>query len=191
MSHLRGSIAARRITPQRNEQEDPRKAADLGRILAAYERQLEEGRSGSKEFKECGALELAMPLLRAIADPDDVVSLVGFLRGPLCGVDDDALYRFVRSGGAFSPFREPPAGADERVARGLEIVREAIDDAGKHPPAAALGRLFDRVGLTALAATGERGGTQSGNLLLALTIARDDSANGNRCPQSSITSKRF
>jgi ATP-dependent helicase/nuclease subunit A len=134
--------------------------------------------TGSKAFKESDALEMAMPLLRAVADPDDVVSLVGFLRGPLCGVDDEALYRFVRDGGAFSPFRETPPQSDERVARGLEIVREAINDAEKHPPAAALGRLFDRIGLTALAATSDHGGTQSGNLLLALTIAREDSAKG-------------
>lgn len=134
--------------------------------------------TGSKAFKQSDALKLAMPLLRAIADPDDVVSVVGFLRGPLCGVDDDALYRFVSSGGAFSPFRERPAETDKRIVRGLEIVRESINDAEKHPPAAALGRLFERIGLTALAATGDRGGTQSGNLMLALTIARDDSARG-------------
>ena len=134
--------------------------------------------TGSKAFQESDALEIVMPLLRAVVDSHDVVSIVGFLRGPLCGVDDDALYRFVRSGGAFSAYREPPAQSDERIVRGLEIVREAINDAERHPPAAALGRLFDRIGLTALAATGSRGGTQSGNLLLAMTIARDDSAKG-------------
>ena len=134
--------------------------------------------TGSKAFQESEALEMAMPLLRAIADPDDVVSVVGFLRGPLCGVDDDALYQYVRSGGGFSPWREPPSQTDERIVRGLEILREAITDSDKHPPAAVVARLFDRIGLPALAATGERGGTQSGNLLLALTIARDDSAKG-------------
>ena len=134
--------------------------------------------TGSKAFQESSALRSAMPLLRAIVDPDDVVSLAGFLRGPLCGVDDDALARFVRAGGAFSPFREVPAETDARIARGLETVRDAIREAEQHPPAAALGRLFDRIGLNALAASGERGGTTSGNLLLALSIARDESAKG-------------
>jgi len=134
--------------------------------------------TGSKAFQRAPALQAAMPLLRAVVDPDDVVSLVGFLRGSLCGADDDALARFVRAGGGFSPFREVPAGTDSRIARGLEIVRETIRDAEQHPPAAALGRLFDRIGLIALTASGERGGTTSGNLLLALSIARDESAKG-------------
>ncbi len=134
--------------------------------------------TGSNAFDASEALRMAMPLLRAIVDPDDVVSIVGFLRGPLCGADDDALYRFVRAKGSFAPFRDPGAGTDDRIARGLAIIRDAIIDSQRHPPAAAIARVFDRIGLTALAATGDRGGTQSGSLLLALAIARDDSAKG-------------
>jgi ATP-dependent helicase/nuclease subunit A len=134
--------------------------------------------TGSRAFHEFEGLESVMPLLRAVADPDDEISIVAFLRGALCGVDDDALYRFVQAEGSFSPFRDVPGGTDEGIARGLRVIREAIDDARQHPPAAAIARLFDRLGLLPLAASRERPGTRSGNLLLALSIARTLSARG-------------
>ena len=134
--------------------------------------------TGSKAFADVGALTTAMPLLHAIADPEDEVSIVAFLRGPLNGADDDAMYRFVKAGGRFSPFAEVPEGTDVRIGEGLRVIRDAIDDAREHPPAAAMARLFDRLGILPLAASGERPGTRSGNLLLALTIARDASARG-------------
>src|SRR5207237_2141475 len=58
------------------------------------------------------------------------------------------------------------------------IIGEAIKDARQHPPAATIARLFDRLGLLPLSASGERPGTRSGNLLLALSIARESSARG-------------
>ena len=119
-----------------------------------------------------------MPLLRAIVDPDDEVSIVAFLRGALNGADDDALYRFVRADGKLSPFHDVAEGTDERIAGGLRVIREAIEDAQQHPPAATIARLFDRLGLLPLAASRERPGTRSGNLLLALNIARESSARG-------------
>src|SRR5207253_11176620 len=133
---------------------------------------------GSKAFSDIDALERAMPLLQAIVDPDDEVSIVAFLRGPLNGADDDALYRFVRAEGKFWPFADVPEGTDERIALGLRVIREGIDDARRHPPAAAIARLFDRLGLLPLTASAERPGTRSGNLLLALNIARESSARG-------------
>ena len=133
--------------------------------------------TGSKAFSALGELRDLMPLLRAIVTPEDEVSIVAFLRGPLCGVDDDALYTFRKAGGRFTPFGEIDA-SDARIARGLATIRESIEDARKHPPAAAVARLADRLGLTALAASGRQPGTRSGNLLLALSIARDLSARG-------------
>src|SRR5205814_7091315 len=49
--------------------------------------------TGSNAFKDVDALEKAMPFLCAVVDPEDEVSTVAFLRGPLNGADDDALYR--------------------------------------------------------------------------------------------------
>src|SRR5207237_2573921 len=81
--------------------------------------------TGSKAFEKIDALERAMPLLCAVVDPEDEVSPAAFLRGPLNGADDDALYRFVRAGGRFSPFKDVPEGADERIREGLRIIGEA------------------------------------------------------------------
>ena len=134
--------------------------------------------TGSKAFKDFAELKSVMPLLRAIVDPDDEVSIVAFLRGSLNGADDDALYRFVRAEGKFSPFRDVPFETDKRIEEGLRVIRDAIKDAKQHPPAATIARLFDRLGLLPLAATRERPGTRSGNLLLALNIARESSARG-------------
>lgn len=134
--------------------------------------------TGSKAFKGLTDLEAAMPLLRAIVTPEDEVAIVAFLRGPLCGVDDDALYRYRQAGGRFSPFGDVAEGTDARIANGLQIIRESIEDARKHPPAAAIARLFDRIGLIGLSASGERPGTRAGNLLQAVSIARDLSARG-------------
>ena len=133
--------------------------------------------TGSKAFKGLQGLADVMPLLRAIVTPEDEVSVVAYLRGPLCGIDDDTLYRFRQSGGRFSVFAESDPSF-ESIANALKTIRESIEDARHHPPAAAIARLFDRLGLIARAASEERAGTSAGNLQLALSIARSLSAEG-------------
>ncbi|HEX6177953.1 MAG TPA: UvrD-helicase domain-containing protein, partial [Thermoanaerobaculia bacterium] len=123
--------------------------------------------TGSKAFSFADELELVMPLLKAVAEPEDMVSLVAYLRGRLCGVDDNALYQWRRAN-----------VVSEGIAAALELVRESRDDVRNHPPAAAMARIFDRVGLLPLAAAQERPGTRAGNLLLVLAIAREESARG-------------
>jgi ATP-dependent helicase/nuclease subunit A len=133
--------------------------------------------TGGEAFPASEELRNVLPLLRAVADPDDTVSLAAFLRGPLCGVSDDALYRFVKRGGRWSPWY---AGAEvpPEVAAGLEVVREGIEMARELPPVAALGRIFERVGIISRAAQEEQGGTRAGNALLALALSRRESATG-------------
>ena len=134
--------------------------------------------TGSKAFKESIELKRVLPLLRAITDPDDSISVAAFLRGDLCGADDEALYRYVQGGGRFRPFSQPEEGTDERIVRGLRIIREAIDESRSHPPAAAMARLFDRLGIAPLAAAGQRAGTSAGSVYLWLALARGQSAKG-------------
>jgi ATP-dependent helicase/nuclease subunit A len=134
--------------------------------------------TGGEAFARSEDLQRVMPLLRAIADPDDAMSLAAFLRAPLCGASDDALYRFVQAGGRFTAFGTPPDGADATIVAGLRIARKGIDLSRELPPAAALANIFENVGLTALAAAEEQGGTRAGNTLLALALARRESASG-------------
>ncbi len=134
--------------------------------------------TGSEAFAKSYDLHNVMPLLRVVADTDDSVALAAFLRGPFCGASDDALYRFTRSGGRFVAYRQPPQGVAPAVAAGFAIVSDSLELARELPPAAAMARIFERVGLTAFAATADEAGTRAGNTLLALALARRASAGG-------------
>jgi len=153
------------------------------RYMGAYARALETlgvpfEIAGGGAFGESEELAALMPLLDALADPDDPVPFVAALRGPIFGVDDDALYRFARSGGRFRFTAEPPAAADPRIARAARLLRDALADAERLPPAAAIARLCGRLGLVALAAAEELGASRAGNLLKAMAAARKFSAEG-------------
>ncbi len=128
--------------------------------------------SGSRALPISKGLAQLRPFLAAIQDPDDDVSVVAFLSGPLSGVDDNALYGFRRAGGRFSYLVEPPPATDPRIARGLELLAKARKDAHAHPAGAALGLICDRLGLVARLAAGPGGRTASGNLLKVLALAR-------------------
>ena len=153
------------------------------RYMGAYARALERLAvpfeiAGGGAFGESEELAALMPLLESLADPDDPVPYVAALRGPIFGVDDDALYRFARSGGRFRFTVETPAQADPRIARAARHLREALADVERLPPAAAIARLCDRLGLVALAAAEELGASRAGNLLKALAAARKFSSEG-------------
>ena len=153
------------------------------KYMSKYARELEaEGipseLAGGGAFADSEELAALVPLLAALADPDDPVPWLAVLRGPLFGVDDEALYRFVRAGGRFA-YRSPlPAGADPRIAAAAAIAREADGWVASLPPAAAIGRLVERLGWIAYAAARELGDSRAGNLLKALAAARRFSADG-------------
>ncbi len=72
--------------------------------------------TGSKAFAITKGLLALQPLLAAVNDPDDEVAVVAFLSGPLCGVDDDALFRTARRA-AVSRSRPTPRRAPTRKSR--------------------------------------------------------------------------
>ena len=118
------------------------------------------------------------PCSRPSRDPDDPVPFVSVLRGPLFGVDDEALYLFSRAGGRFSFRAAPPAGADPRIAKACELLREGEALAAALPPAAAIAQLCGRLGWTAYGAARELGDSRAGNLLKAIAAARTFSTEG-------------
>jgi ATP-dependent helicase/nuclease subunit A len=134
--------------------------------------------SGGGAFKDSEELRTLIPLLQAISDPDDPVSFAAVLRGPLFGVDDEALYRHARAGGRFSFRAALPAEADPRIARACALLSEGEALAGELPPAAAIARLCGRLGWTAYAGARELGDSRAGNLLKAIAAARTFSAGG-------------
>jgi ATP-dependent helicase/nuclease subunit A len=138
-------------------------AADLG------------GGSAFGDSEDLGAL---LPVLQALADPDDPVAFVAALRGPLFGVDDDDLYRFSRGGGRFHFRSTPPDTASPRLTEAFDLFREGEELIRSLPPAAAIARLVARLGLTARAAAQPLGQSRAGNLAKALAAARKFSAEG-------------
>jgi ATP-dependent helicase/nuclease subunit A len=73
--------------------------------------------SGAGAFGKSAEVEALTVLLRALTDPQDALSLVAVLRGPLFGISDGELFAFKRSGGRFSVFAgtEPDKAASSDV----------------------------------------------------------------------------
>ncbi len=128
--------------------------------------------SGSRSLPISQGLRQLRPFFGAVQDPDDGVSVVAFLSGPLCGVDDDALYAYRRAGGRFSYLAEPPSGTDARIVSGLELLAASRKDVLSHGAGAAIGLIVERLGAVARLAAGPEGRTASGNLLKVLALAR-------------------
>ena len=73
--------------------------------------------SGAGAFGESAEVVGAALLLRALADPQDALALVGVLRGPLFGISDRELFAFKQAGGWFSLFAETDVDAGLAVSR--------------------------------------------------------------------------
>jgi ATP-dependent helicase/nuclease subunit A len=134
--------------------------------------------AGGKAYGQSEEVRALLALLQAVADPDDPVPFVAFLRGLFCGVDDDALYKLKKGGGRFSFLSDPPAETDRRIARGIDQLREARRLAEALPPAAAIARIANSLGLFAGAYTDDGGDRRAGNLAKTLAAARRLSAQG-------------
>ncbi len=153
------------------------------KFMPEYARAL-EGRGivcalgGGKAFGASAELAALMPALEALADPENPVPLLAALRGPLFGVDDEALYRFARAGGRFSYRLRPPPDTDPRLSRALALFQEGEALAESLPPAAAIARFVEKLGWVALAASRDLGDSRAGNLLKALAALRKYSAEG-------------
>jgi ATP-dependent helicase/nuclease subunit A len=153
------------------------------KFMADYARALEERGvvpeiGGGAAFGASEELEALMPVLESLADSDNPVPFVAALRGPFFGVDDETLYRFVRAGGRFSFRAALPEAADAGIRRAFELFREGERLVETLPPAAAISRLVERLGGTALAAARDLGDSRAGNLLKALSAARKFSSDG-------------
>src|SRR5262249_36107878 len=67
--------------------------------------------SGAGAFGESPEVAALTVLLRALSDPQDALSLVTVLRGPLFGISDPELFAFKQAGGWFNVFHEPSGEA--------------------------------------------------------------------------------
>ncbi len=153
------------------------------KVMSEYARALEARGipyelSGGGAFKDSEELRTLLPLLATISDPDDPVPFAAVLRGPLFGVDDEALYRHFRTGGRFSFRAALPPEPDPRIARACALLREGEQLAEALPPGAAISRLCGLLGWTAYAGARELADSRAGNLLKAMAAARTFSGEG-------------
>ena len=131
--------------------------------------------SGAGAFGESPEVEVLTVLLRALADPQDALSLLTVLRGPLFGISDQELFAFKQAGGWFSLFYEP---SDLVPMSPLSQAHSALCGLRKYyrwtrilPAAAALDRILEDTGFLPLAAT-TPGGVNAGDVLHAVDRVR-------------------
>ena len=130
--------------------------------------------SGAGAFGESAEVGTLTVLLRALADPQDAVSLIAILRGPLFGISDPELFAFKQAGGWFSIFHEPAAAATPPVSpaqSALARLRQYYRWSRVLPAAAALDRILEDTGYLALAAT-TPGGADAGDVVHAVDRVR-------------------
>ncbi|WP_348263255.1 UvrD-helicase domain-containing protein [Telmatobacter sp. DSM 110680] len=131
--------------------------------------------SGAGAFGESTEVEALTVLLRALADPQDAVSLIAVLRGPLFGLSDPELFAFKQAGGWFSLFYDPGDAAEamphSRTHTALRALRQYYRWTSILPAAAALDRILEDTGYLALAGT-TPGGANAGDVLHAVDRVR-------------------
>ena len=165
--------------------------------IAPYAEALEELNipievSGAGAFGESEEVAALTVLLRALADPQDQLTLVNVLRGPLFGISDPELFEYKQSGGWFSILapesKEPEASpripgvatipsrtADHRSRTAMGAALAALKQYYRWtrvlPAGAALDKILEHTGYLALAAT-TPGGVEAGDLLHAVDRVR-------------------
>jgi len=135
------------------------------KALEALRIPLEVGGAGA--FGESEEVRTLALLLRALADPQDSVSLVGVLRGVLFGFSDRDLFDYRSLGGRFTIF----AKSTHPVGTALASLRQMQWWMCRLPAGAALDRILESTGYLALAAT-TPDGVEAGDLLHAVDRVR-------------------
>jgi ATP-dependent helicase/nuclease subunit A len=137
--------------------------------------------SGAGAFGESVEVKTLTVLLRALADPQDALSLIAVLRGPLFGISDPELFAFRKAEGWFSIFDESNETAEttspSRVHSALAALQRYYRWTRTLPAAAALERILEDTGYLNFAATSP-GGTDAGDLVHAIDRLRQVAEEG-------------
>ena len=129
--------------------------------------------SGAGAFGDSREVQALTVLLRALADPQDPLSTIAVLRGPLFGISDPELFEFKQRGGWFSLFHDAdaPGQPDGPVSSALVLLNRYYRWTRVLPAAAALERVLEDSGYLALAGT-TPGGVDAGDLVHAVDRVR-------------------
>ncbi len=134
--------------------------------------------AGGYALRDRKTLRPLMHILHALADPLDEISVVAYLRGPLCGADDAALADYRARGGQFTFFSPVIKGADTRILDGLAFLKGKVRLLRSLPPAAVIGSIIEEAGLLSWTASAERGNLRAGTLQRLVEFAQAASARG-------------
>ncbi len=164
------------------------------RHMHAYARALETAGlphqvAGAETFSDSPEVAELLKLLRAIADPDNPVVVVAALRGLFFGVSDEELYQHKKAGGRFTYLgvslsegvtRETSglaaegggAAPDQPLPYALARLHTYWTWSRQDPPAVALERIIEDLGVLPYAAAGETGNSRAGNIAKAMELVR-------------------
>ena len=143
--------------------------------------------AGGDDVQASTELFALVSLLRCVERPRDAVARLAYLRGPLVGLSDDALYRIRASGGQFDgDFAVPSSVRDglqpdlaERLETAYAHLRAARERLHSLRPAAAIERLVDDLGLMVRTRRDDgMGSLHAGRLLRVLTEVQRLDAEG-------------
>ncbi len=187
-SWIRDAVESKRVIVETGE-ERPLRWGDFMLLtrtrarLKMYADALERERipyeiTGGRGFGNSQEITALAAFLRAVIDPDDQVSLVAYLRGPLSGVSDDELWQHKKAGGGWSYLAPLPDETADSLRGAFEHLKMCRDEAVELPPASVIGRAVERFGISPWSLVLEGGQTRSGNLYKALAIARRMSSRG-------------
>ena len=151
--------------------------------LASYARELERAGvqyevTGSEAFQDSPSVEALSSLLYCLANADDAPALVGVLRGPLFGFDDEELFSYHRGGGKLLLNAPVNHEAEQSVADALAGMQEMYRWTRTLPVGAAVERILERTGLIAMASAESAGGGEAGKLLFAVDCLRAANESG-------------
>lgn len=134
--------------------------------------------SGGKGFSQSFELCILQPLLRAIKDPYDELEVFTYLRGPLCGIDDNTLYHFREQGGYFNYLSGISDETPKQIADAFETLRRARKWTLDLSPGVAMEKIIKDLGIIPWSFINDDGESRSGNIAKALSIIRDLSIQG-------------
>jgi len=129
--------------------------------------------TGGEGIGNSEELLFLLPFLRAVSDRGNSGALLAWLRGPLCGIDDETLYRFVKERKWLSFGNgDLPDGTDPRLMEANRLLDASRRIVAVSSPGAALSKIADLLGLFLLAGSGKAGERRVGALAKILHLAR-------------------
>lgn len=134
--------------------------------------------SGGKGFSQSFELTILQPFLRALKDPSDELNVFAYLRGPLCGIDDDTLYHFREQGSYFNYQSGICNETPKQIADAFEKLRRARKWTLDLSPGVAMEKIIKNLGIIPWSFINEDGESRSGNIVKALSIIRNMSVQG-------------